>query len=90
MQEEIDQLKIEIDKIKLRNKNVEADKAWEKSSTRRLFLTIFTYLAIGVYLVIIHVKNPWLNAIVPAVAFLLSTLTLGYFKSLWIKLIYKK
>ena len=29
--------------------------------------------------------DPWLNAIVPSIAFLLSTLTLPFFKKLWQK-----
>ncbi len=78
--------KKEIEKLQERNKRVEIDKAWETSLTRRVLLTIFTYLAIGVYLSYIKVQQPWLNAIVPAVAFMLSTLTLPYFKKLWIKL----
>lgn len=73
-----------------RNKRVEADKAWETSYTRRTILTIFTYLAIGVYLSAINIPRPWLNAIVPAVAFMLSTLTLPYFKKIWLTNIYKK
>ena len=78
-------LEIELNKIKERNKNVELDKAWETSYTRKLILMIFTYLAIGIYLWIIKIPYPWLNAIVPAVGFMLSTLTLPIFKNLWIK-----
>ncbi len=84
----LEQLEKEIKKINDRNKNVEIDKAWETSYTRRALLAIFTYLAIGIYLSVINVPNPWLNAIVPAVGFMLSTLTLPFFKNLWIK--YKK
>jgi hypothetical protein len=83
-------LENEIKKIKQRNKSVEADKAWETSYTRRLLLTIFTYLAIGIYLRVIKIEMPWLNAIVPAVAFMLSTLTLPFFKKLWLKKYNKK
>ena len=82
----IEDLEKEIDKLKERNKRVELDKSWETSSTRRGLLVIFTYLAIGLYLSAINVQNPWLNAIVPSFGFLLSTLTLPYFKNLWIKL----
>jgi len=74
----------EIEEIKNRNKIVESDKAWEASWTRRALLTIFTYLAVGIYLNIINIESPWLNAIVPAVAFMLSTLTLPYFKKIWL------
>ena len=70
--------------IEQRNKKVEIDKAWELSYFRRFLLTLFTYLAIGFYLKAINVQRPWLNAIVPAIAFMLSTLTLPFFKKLWI------
>lgn len=75
----------DIQEIRERNKRVEVDKAWETSYTRRIFLALFTYLAIGAYLQAIHVPNPWLNAIVPAIGFMLSTLTLPFFKQLWLK-----
>lgn len=81
----IEDLKQEIEKIKERNKSVEADKAWETSFFRRLMLTIFTYLTIAVYLAAIQVEKPWLNAIVPAIAFVLSTLTMPFFKKIWLK-----
>jgi len=80
----MDNLEQKIQKIEERNKKVEADKAWETSWTRRLLLTAFTYLAIGGYLWAIEISRPWLNAIVPAVAFMLSTLTMPFFKKLWI------
>lgn len=70
--------------IEERNKKVELDKAWEVSHSRRLLLIIFTYLAIGFYLDAIKIQKPWLNAIVPAIAFMLSTLTLPFFKKLWL------
>ncbi len=78
-----------VDKIEERNKSVELNKAWETSYTRRGLIIIFTYLAIALYLKFIVGINPWVNAIVPSVGFLLSTLTLPFFKSLWSKYIYK-
>ncbi len=77
-----EQLEKEIQQIKERNKKVEMDKRWEISGARKILLITFTYLAIGSYLLVIRVPNPWLNAFVPAVGFLLSTLTLPYFKNL--------
>jgi len=68
-----------------RNKRVEGDKAWETSYTRRSLLVVFTYLAIGIYLWAVGIQSPWLNAIVPAVAFMLSTLTLPFIKQIWMK-----
>lgn len=83
--DEIEELKKEIDLIKDRNKRVEIDKKWETSLTRRGLLIFFTYLAIGFYLQAINISQPWFNAIVPAVGFLLSTLTMPFFKKIWIE-----
>jgi hypothetical protein len=83
-------LEKDVIELKKRHKRVEADKARETSISRRIVLIIFTYLAIGIYLSVIGVDQAWLHAIVPAFAFMLSTLTLPYFKKLWIGKIYKK
>lgn len=81
----MEDLEQRIQKIEERNKRVETDKAWETSWTRRILLTVFTYLAIGVYLWVIKIPKPWINAVVPAVAFMLSTLTMPFFKRVWLK-----
>lgn len=75
-----------VQKIEERNRKVEEDKAWETSWTRRMLLMFFTYLSIGVYLWAIQVPKPWINAIVPAVAFMISTLTMPFFRKWWMKL----
>ena len=79
-----------IKRIEARNKKVEIDKSWELSYFRRFLLSLFTYLAIGFYLQTVNIEEPWLNAIVPSAAFMLSTLTLPFFKKVWIKHINKK
>jgi hypothetical protein len=81
----LQQLENRIATIEKRNKKVEMDKVWETSWSRRILLILFTYIAIGFYLNAIKINNPWLNAIVPSVGFLLSTLTLPFFKKLWEK-----
>jgi len=77
-------------KIEERNIKVENDKAWEISFARRALLTFFTYLSVGFYFNAIKIEKPWLNAIVPALAFMLSTLTIPFFKKLWMKFNGKK
>ena len=72
-----------VNKIEERNKAVEIDKAWETSWTRKLLIVVFTYVAIGIFLSVIKVEQPWLAAIVPAIAFTLSTLTMPFFKRVW-------
>lgn len=82
---EIEDIKKEIEAIKMRNKSVEIDKMWEISWTRRILIAIFTYLAIGIYMRAVSIDRPWLNAIVPTIGFMLSTLVLPWFKKIWIK-----
>lgn len=87
---QIDSIKSSIKKIKERNKKVEADKAWETSNTRKLLIALLTYLVIVLFFHFAWIINPFINAIVPTIWFLLSTLSMNYFKKLWIKNIYKK
>ena len=81
----LESLTKDVEQIKERNRKVELDKKWEISLTRRFLLVSFTYLSIGLYMNFINIKNAWLNAIVPSIGFLLSTLTLPFFKKCWIK-----
>lgn len=81
----MEDLEQRIKQIEDRNSRVEFDKDWEKSWTRRILLIIFTYLAVGLYLRAINVSSPWINAIVPALGFMISTLTMPFFKKMWLK-----
>lgn len=83
--DKLQKLEKRVKEIETRNRKVESDKAWETSFARRVLLITFTYLSIGFYLNAIKVQDPWLNAIVPSIGFLLSTLTLPFFKNLWLK-----
>ena len=78
-------LQEEIELIKGRNKRVELDKRWEMSWVRRLVIAAFTYIVAGIWLVIIEVNNPWLNAFIPTGAYILSTLSLPFIKKWWQK-----
>jgi len=85
-----EELKKEIDKIKVRNQRVETDKAWETSWTRRFLILILTYLVIVTFFLMAKLPDPFANAIVPSVAFLLSTMTVPLFKKWWVGRINKK
>ncbi len=76
-------LQKEIDAIKLRNQRVEKDKTWETSTTRKVSIAILTYLTILVFFVTIKVEKPLINAIVPTLGFLLSTMSLPFIKKWW-------
>ena len=71
--------------IEGRNKKVEQDKAWETSWTRRLSISLLTYVVVSCYLIVINNEKPFINAIVPALGYLLSTLVLKSIRKAWQK-----
>ena len=83
-------IKKEIEIIKQRNKRVEADKAWETSLARKIIIAVLTYIVIVVFFYFAGLPKPFTNSIVPTLAFILSTLTLPFFKRLWLDYVYKK
>jgi hypothetical protein len=86
----IENLEKRIKNIEKRNSRVEFDKAWEVSNSRKIILTILTYIVISLFLLVSKIENPFLNALIPSVAFLISTLSLPYFKKIWGREINKK
>lgn len=70
--------------IEARNKRVELDKAWETSWTRKLVLFLVTLLLTYIFLLLIHDDHAFGNAVLGAIGFLLSTLTVSYLKAWWI------
>jgi len=77
MKEPANNLEQRIEAIETRNKKVESDKAWETSWVRRISIAVLTYIVIVVYLSIIHNDAPFINALVPVVGFILSTLVMS-------------
>jgi len=78
-------LENEIEILKARNRRVELDKAWETSWIRRFLVAVLTYFVIVLFFYFADLPKPFVNSIVPAVAFLLSTVTLSFFKRIWLK-----
>ncbi len=76
--------------IEQRNKKVELDKAWETSWSRRIIIAILTYLTIVLFFYFAQLPKPFINSIVPTIGFVLSTLSLPFFKKLWLKYRAKK
>jgi hypothetical protein len=73
-----------IEKLEARNQKVEGDKAWETSWTRRLSIMVLTYIIVAFYLrFVVHI-DPWINALVPVIGFLLSTVTVSRVKKVWV------
>ncbi|MEI8091894.1 MAG: hypothetical protein WCG98_06880 [bacterium] len=75
----------QIDEIKARNTRVEADKAWEKSGARKIIIALLTYIVIIIFFYAARLPHPWLNAIVPTVGFILSTLGFDVIKHIRLK-----
>jgi hypothetical protein len=85
MKPTLETLQKDIDEIKERNRRVEKDKAWEISLTRKVIIAILTYIVVVIFFLAADLPHPFVNSLVPALAFLLSTLTLPLFKKMWIK-----
>lgn len=83
--EEIESLKKEMAAIKERNRRVEKEKAWETSLTRRFSIVVLTYLVMITVLMAMGNDQPFTNAIIPTVGYLLSTLSIGAVKTWWVK-----
>lgn len=81
----LEELQNQINEIQERNKKVETDKTWETSWIRKIIVLVLTYLVIVIFLLISELPSPFINAIVPALAFVISTLTLSLFKKIWLK-----
>jgi hypothetical protein len=74
-----------IELLEVRNKRVDADKAWETSWIRKILIMILTYLVVISYLhFVVHI-NPWINGIVPVIGYFLSTQTISVVKKRWIQ-----
>lgn len=83
----MEDLKKEIEEIKIRNKRVELDKKWETSYTRKVCICILTYIVVVIYSTIINkTNNIFLSSLVPVIGFFLSTLSLKLIRKLWEKI----
>lgn len=75
-----------LQKIEERNKRVELDKKWETSWTRKISILCLTYGVVACFLIFIHKEDPFINAVVPPIGFLLSTLVLKKVRHVWQKI----
>lgn len=79
-------LEQEIQRLKARNQRVEKDKAWETSGFRKVVIAVLTYVVVLVFFVVAELPDPYVSALVPSLAFVLSTLSLGIFRKIWEKI----
>jgi hypothetical protein len=80
----------EIEIIQERNRRVEADKRWEVSWTRKLFIAAVTYGIALWWMTSIGETSAYLKAVVPTGGYLLSTLSLPFVKRWWMGKFRKK
>jgi hypothetical protein len=80
----IEELAARVAALEQRNHRVETEKAWETSTTRRVMLALLTFIALAAYFWAIGVERPLINAVVPTVGFMLSTLTMPIARRAWL------
>lgn len=83
--DELRKLQKDIDLIKRRNSRVEKEKAWEISWTRRVYIILTTYIVIALAFTVLQLEKPLVNALIPSVAFFVSTTSLNIIKKWWLK-----
>ena len=79
-----DELAQRIQKIEDRNSKVETEKAWELSWARFWTNTAATYLTMNLFLWSIDGPFPPINAIIPTIGYVLSTLSIPLVKKWWL------
>ena len=70
----------EIKRIHSRNLRVEADKAWETSKFRIIFIVVLTYITSLSLFLFLGSNKPYASAIIPSAGFLIFTLTLPFLR----------
>jgi hypothetical protein len=71
--------------IEERNRRVELDKAWEVSWVRRGLILVITYAVVVLILGRIHPEGAFIDAVIPCLGYLLSTLSLPMIRHLWVE-----
>ncbi|MEK7584799.1 MAG: hypothetical protein AAB490_06160 [Patescibacteria group bacterium] len=85
MDDKIKAIEQELRSIRDRNQRVEADKAWETSTTRVIAITSVTYIVAGFVLYLIGIAKPFLAALIPAIGYYLSVQSLPMLKRSWVR-----
>ena len=78
-------LEHQIEAIRERNARVETEKAWETSLFRVAWILLLTYICSALVFWLMESERFLLNALVPTLAFYLSTRSLPFVKRWWLK-----
>ncbi len=84
LENRITKIETTLAEIQARNQKVERDKAWETSLARRSLLFLTTYILTALVFYLIGVENFLANALVPSIAYFLSTLAVPRLKRHWL------
>jgi len=85
MEQDIPLILHKLEEIKARNKRVEAAKAWETSFTRRILVAFLTYAIVVIFMTMADFTKPFLEALIPTAAYLISVSSVTFAKKWWIK-----
>ena len=86
----MESLEQRVERIEARNAAVEGDKAWEVSNARKILIAVFTFFIIGFYLQAVGVHEAWTHALVGTLGFMVSTLSMPFFRRAWVRYIWKR
>ena len=84
MEKLLEHLEKEVELLKSRNARVEKEKAWETSWQRKLGIIVTTYFVMILVFSSLGNDRPFLNAIVPTLGYILSTLSMGWMKKVFL------
>lgn len=85
LEKKVELLEKELDLIKGRNQKVELEKAWEVSLIRKVAILVLTYMLASLVLNVTGVEEFLLSAIIPTLGYFLSTLSVSWLKSIWVR-----
>jgi ribosomal protein L11 methylase PrmA len=85
MQQSLEHLEAEIELLKSRNTRVEQEKKWEGSWQRKISIIIVTYFVMILVFWSLGNPEPVINAIVPTLGYILSTLSMDWMKKLFLR-----
>ena len=85
IEQRVQTLEREIGDIRQRNERVEMEKAWELSRIRIAWILVLTYILTAIVFWLLDVRYFLLNALIPTLAYYLSTRSLGPMRRWWLQ-----
>lgn len=83
--ERISHLEERITKLELVERYNKLQKSWEVSPIRITYILVSTYFFVVIFLYILDIEDPFLNAAIPAGTFVISQTSVSFLKRFWVK-----